>query len=63
MNIDNFSLSQAHPIHVAFDPDTLESLIREGKLHVSDFSCLDKPSQKGVWAMIRSVAVSTIRLS
>lgn len=63
MNIDNFSLSQAHPIHLAFDPDTLESLIRDGKLHVSDFSCLDKPSQKGVWAMLRSVTISTLRLS
>ncbi len=63
MNIDNFSLKQTHPIYLAFDPDTLESLIRDGKLHVSDFSCLDKPSQKGVWAMIRSVVVSTLRQS
>ncbi len=61
MNINNFSQNQS--IHLAFDPNTLESLIREGKLHVSDFSCLDKTSQKGVWAMLRSVAVSTLRLS
>jgi hypothetical protein len=63
MNIDNFSLTTTQPIHLAFDPNTLEALIRDGKLHVSDFNCLDKPSQKGVWAMLRSVAASTLRLS
>ncbi len=63
MNIDNFSFTTDQSIHLAFDPHTLESLIRDGKLHVSDFSCLDKPSQKGVWAMVRSVAISTLRLS
>jgi hypothetical protein len=63
MNIDSFSLNQTPPIHLAFDPETLESLIRDGKLHVSDFSCLDKPSQKGVWAMLRSVTINTLRLS
>ena len=61
MNTNNFAENQAYPIHVAFDSDTLELLIRDGKLQVSDFSCLDKPSQKGVWAMIRSVTVSTLR--
>lgn len=61
MNIDNFSPNQVHPIHLSFEPDTLESLIREGRLHISDFSCLDRPSAKGVWAMIRSIAISTLR--
>ncbi|MDC9724605.1 MAG: hypothetical protein PSN44_01625 [Gammaproteobacteria bacterium] len=63
MKIDNFSIKQSDAIHLAFDPDTLESLIREGKLHVSDFNCLDKTSKKGVWALMRSVAAATIRLS
>lgn len=57
----NISLSQTDTIHVAFDSEALELLIREGRLHVSDFSCLDKTSQKSVWAMIRSVAVNTLR--
>ena len=60
MKIDNGSILQADSIHLAFNPGTLESLIREGKLHVSDFNCLDKMSKKGVWAMMRSVAATTI---
>ena len=63
MKIDNFSTKPIGSIHLAFDPNILESLIREGKLHASDFNCLDKTSKKGVWAMMRSVAASTIRLS
>lgn len=63
MKIDNVPTRHIDAIHLAFDPSTLESLIREGKLHVSDFNCLDKPSKKGVWALMRSVATSTIRLS
>jgi len=63
MKIDNFQAHQIDSIHLAFDPNTLESLIREGKLHVSDFNCLDKTSKKGVWAMMCSVATSTLRLS
>lgn len=63
MNIENFPIQSVPHIHVAFEPSTLESLIREGKLHASDFNCLDKSSQKGVWAMIRSAAASTLRLS
>ena len=63
MKADNLSINQSGTIHLEFEPGTLESLIREGKLHVSDFNCLDKKSKKGVWAMMRSVAVSTIRLS
>lgn len=63
MNVDKPLLNQAHPIHVAFNASTLESLIRAGKLHAADFNCLDQSSQKGVWAMIRSIAVSTIRMS
>ena len=62
MNINNYSASP-HPVHVVFDSTILESLIREGKLHVSDFNCLDKPSKHEVWAMIRSVAINTIRQS
>ena len=63
MKIDNISTNQINTIHLAFDPRTLESLIRDGKLHASDFNCLDQTSKKGVWAMMRSVAASTIRLS
>jgi len=63
MKVDNSSIKQIGSIHLAFDPSTLESLIREGKLHASDFNCLDNTSKKGVWAMMRSVAATTIRLS
>lgn len=62
MNVHNYSAAP-HPVHVVFDSATLESLIREGKLHVSDFNCLDTPSKREVWAMIRSVAINTIRQS
>lgn len=63
MKVDNFSTKPIDKIHVAFDSKTLESLIREGKLHASDFNCLDNSSKKSVWAVIRSVTVSTVRLS
>ena len=49
-------------IHLSFDPSTLESLIRSGKLHASDFNCLDRSSKRGVWAMLRSVAAGKIQL-
>jgi len=54
MNLPNSS------IQVVFDPNTLEALLRDGKLHVSDFNCLNRTSQQGVWAMLRSVAASAI---
>jgi hypothetical protein len=63
MKLNKFTTSQVSTIHLAFNPSTLESLIREGKLHASDFNCMDKVSKRGVWAVMRSVAASTIRLT
>jgi hypothetical protein len=63
MKTDNFVINQTGSIHLAFDPNTLEYLIREGKLHASDFNCLDKKSKNSVWDLMRTVAISSIRLS
>ena len=55
--------SQPHPteaIQVAFDPHTLATLIRSGKLHASDFSCLNQYSKQNVWSMLRNAAVNTL---
>lgn len=56
MKYGSASTGNTNVIHLAFDSTTLESLIRSGKLHVSDFNCLDKPSKRGVWSMLRSAA-------
>jgi hypothetical protein len=47
-------------IHLAFDVDTLVGLLRAGKLHASDFKCMDPHSKYGVWAMMRHVAAAQI---
>ena len=59
----NVSIKKTAVIHLAFDSHTLESLIRTGKLHASDFNCLDNSSKRGVWSMLRSVAAGKIQLS
>ena len=48
-------------IEVAFEPHILESLIRAGKLHASDFNCLNQHSKQNVWSMLRSAAVSKLQ--
>ena len=50
-------------IHLAIAPNRLETLIKEGSLSVTDFSCLDNPSKRGVWAMLRSLAASKLQKS
>jgi hypothetical protein len=40
------------PVHLAFDPHTLEALISEGKLHAADFTCLDAHAKKTVWQVL-----------
>ncbi len=63
MTVDNLSDAHIDSIHLAFDATRLESLILEGKLHIADFTCLDETSKKGVWSMMRSVVMHTMRLS
>ena len=59
----SYFVNNANPIHLAIAPERLEMLIREGSLNVTDFSCLDTPSKKGVWAMLRSLAASRLQKS
>lgn len=39
-------------VHLTFDSETLELLLRSGKLHAADFKCLDKASKRKVWGML-----------
>ena len=55
------AVSTAESIHLAIDPNRLEVLIREGRIKITDFSCLDTSSKRGVWAMIRSLAASRMQ--
>jgi len=55
------SIEKTDVIHLAFDSNTLESLIRTGKLHASDFNCLDSSSKRGVWSMLRTAAAGKIQ--
>lgn len=59
MNSNNLTTNKT--IHLAFESARLESLIREGKLHGSDFNCLDRTSKKSVWGMLLSAAARSIR--
>lgn len=59
----NVSTQQTDVIHLAFSSNTLELLIRTGKLHASDFSCLDQSSKRGVWSMLRTAAAGKISAS
>ena len=51
---------QTSIVNLAISPYKLESLIREGKLHPTDFNCLDTQSKKSVWGIIRSLAAFSI---
>lgn len=51
------------PIHLAIDSDRLEMLIKDGRLSVADFSCLDPYSKNNVWAMLRSLAAKRLARS
>ncbi|EMR13696.1 hypothetical protein MPL1_03213 [Methylophaga lonarensis MPL] len=48
-------------VHLAIDRQRLESLIKQGKLHADDFSCLDRQSKQTVWGVLLSTAASNIR--
>ncbi|MCX4187419.1 hypothetical protein [Methylophaga sp. OBS4] len=61
MKTAQLNLQGHHSIHLAFEQDKLEMLIREGKLHAADFNCLDKTSKKTVWGLLLSAAARTIR--
>ncbi len=61
MKNQRYLVSSDHAIHLAIDPNRLETLIRNGNLNVTDFSCLDTSSKRGVWAMLRSLAASRLR--
>lgn len=53
--------SERSTIHLAFTPDRLESLMRQGKLHATDFNCLDNKSKRTVWGVLLSVAAHKLR--
>lgn len=61
MKNERYLLPSNQTIHLAIEPSRLETLIRDGNLNVTDFSCLDMPSKRGVWAMLRSLAASRLR--
>lgn len=48
-------------IHLAFDKQRLESLIRDGKLHAADFNCLDPASKHAVWRVVLAAAARELR--
>lgn len=49
-----------HNIHLAFKQERLETLISEGKLHASDFNCLDKSSKRTVWNLLLNAAARAL---
>ena len=59
----NYLATNSKLIRVAIYPRRLESLIREGRIDVTDFSCLDRSSKQGVWAMLRSLTASKLQKS
>jgi len=63
MKDTNYFVGTSHFIHLAIEPNQLETLIREGSLNVTDFRCLDKSSKRGVWAMLSSLAASKLQRS
>ena len=56
----NYLVASSELIRVAIDPRRLESLIREGQIEVTDFTCLDHPSKRGVWSMLRSLTANKL---
>ena len=63
MKHSNISTEQTDVIHLAFNSNTLELLIRSGKLHASDFNCLNQSSKRGVWSMLRAAAAGNSAVS
>ncbi|MEC9412340.1 MAG: hypothetical protein VX829_06640 [Pseudomonadota bacterium] len=61
MKTAQFNTHGRHSIHLAFDVNTLETLIHEGKLHAADFNCLNKSSKKTVWNMLLSAAARKLK--
>ncbi|SFJ78902.1 hypothetical protein [Methylophaga sulfidovorans] len=61
MKTAQFNTQGRHSIHLAFDENKLETLIREGKLHAADFNCLDRSSKKTVWNMLLSTAARKLK--
>lgn len=55
-----FTSHRHNIVNLAIDPDKLQALMREGKLHPSDFHCLDHQSKKSVWGILRSLAAITL---
>jgi hypothetical protein len=60
MKNSRYFTKSANAVHLAIDPKRLESLIGDGSLNVTDFSCLDMPSKKNVWAMLSSLAAKRL---
>ena len=55
--------NQSNFIHLAIDPNRLEVLIKEGRLNITDFNCLNKFSKQGVWSMFRVLAANKLQQS
>ena len=53
--------AQSNFIHLAIDPNRLELLIKEGRLNITDFNCLNKYSKQGVWSMFRMLAANKLQ--
>lgn len=60
MKTAQLSTHHRHHIHLAFEQDKLESLIREGKLHAADFNCLDQTSKRTVWNLLLATAAKAM---
>ena len=59
MNIAQSPSQPRQCIHLAFEEQRLESLIRDGKLHASDFNCLEQASRHVVWRVVLAAAART----
>tara|TARA_B100000787_G_scaffold86146_1_gene63565 strand:- start:678 stop:884 length:207 start_codon:yes stop_codon:yes gene_type:complete len=61
---DNVYLdTQSNFIHLAIDPNRLELLIKEGRINITDFNCLNNYSKQGVWSMFRMLAANKLQQS
>ena len=63
MQDDVYIDNQSNFIHLAIDPNRLELLIKEGRLSITDFNCLNKFSKQGVWSMFRVLAANKLQQS
>ena len=61
MKPDQLNNQANQTIHLAFEQETLEALIKTGKLHAADFNCLDKSSKTTVWSMLLSAAARRLQ--